>query len=105
MAPDPPVPYRLVMSDAVRHRLAELSAEATARGDGPVFKAALQRLLSVLAVYPQFGDPQIDMVVGGGHIRQAIIRPLSMRYGVNEEERLVFCAASPELMPMDKPDQ
>lgn len=103
-APDPPVLYRLVMSDDVRHLLAELSGRAIARGDGKAFAAALQKLLATLAVYPQFGDPQIDLLLGGGQIRHAIIWPLSMRYGVNEEERLVFCTLPPELLKMEKPD-
>lgn len=44
------------------------------------------------------------MEVGGGQIRLGIIRPLSMRYGVNEDRRIVFCAAEPVLLPMDSPD-
>ncbi|HWG41644.1 MAG TPA: hypothetical protein VN688_02580 [Gemmataceae bacterium] len=98
-----PATYHLAISQAVRQRLTELAREAAARGDGLAFNAALKQFLSRLAVYPQFGDPQIDLVVGEGQIRTGIIRPLSIRYGVNEEKRIVFCATLPVLLPMDRP--
>ncbi len=86
----------------MRQRLIELAKEAAARGDGPAFDTALKQSLARLVVYPQFGDPQIDLVVGEGQIRTGIIRPLSMRYGVNEDRRIVFCTAPPVLLPMDR---
>jgi hypothetical protein len=101
-APDPPAPYQVVFSIAVERRLLELSDEAIARGDGPAFTAAVKEFRRRLAIYPQFGDPQIDLVMGGGQIRTGIIRPLSMRYGVHEDKRIVFCTSPPVLMPMDK---
>ena len=100
--PEPPAPYQVVYSEAVKGRLRELSDAAFARGDGAAFTAALKELNRLLRLYPQFGDPQIDLDVGGGQIRLGIIRPLSMRYGVNEERRLVFCTTLPTLLPMDR---
>ena len=41
-APDPPAPYRLVYSDAVKRRLREMSDEAFMRGGGAAFTAALK---------------------------------------------------------------
>src|SRR4051794_37309692 len=104
VAPEPVSPYRLVYSEVVKRCLRELSDAAFARGDGPAFTAALKEFDRLLRIYPQFGDPQIDLEIGGGQIRLGIIRPLSMRYGVNEERRIVFCAAAPVLLPMDRPD-
>jgi len=46
----------------------------------------------------------MDLTVAKGQIRLGIIRPLSMRYGVFEESRMVFCETLPILLPMDKPD-
>ncbi len=43
-------------------------------------------------------------MVGGDQFRLGIIRPLSMRYGVNEDLRIVFCTVPPVLLPMDAPD-
>lgn len=79
-APEPPTPYRLVYSEAVKRCLRELSNDAFSRGDGPAFTAALKEFDRLLRIYPQFGDPQIDLEVGGGQIRLGIIRPLSVRY-------------------------
>jgi hypothetical protein len=103
-ATDSPVPYQLVVSAVVRQRLLELHAQATARGDGPAFRAAVKKFMATLAVYPQFGDAIIDLVQGEGHVRVGIVRPISMRCGVHEERRIVFCGAPPTLLPMDRPE-
>ena len=90
---EPPAPYAVEYSGLVLGLLRELSQAAAARGDGPAFRAALQEFDRLLRLYPQFGEPLIDLNIGGGQIRLGIIRPLSMRYGVYEESRLVICAA------------
>jgi hypothetical protein len=94
----------VVYSAFVEKRLEELADEAVARGDGAAFAAALAEFRRRLALYPQFGDPQIDLTAVPGLIYQGIIRPLSMRYGVFEDRRLVFCGAPPVLLPLAKPD-
>lgn len=103
-APDPPALYQLVYSDAVKARLRELSDAAFARGDGPAFTDAMEEFDRLLRLFPQFGDPQIDLNAQVGVIYRGIIRPLAMRYGVLEDLRIVFCTAPPLLMPMDKPE-
>lgn len=94
--------YRVVYSDAVKQHLRQLSNVAIARGDGPAFLAALKAFAERLPVYPQFGDPLSDLEVGGGQLRLGIIRPISMRYGVNEDLRIVFCGTLPVLLPMTR---
>jgi hypothetical protein len=89
---------------AVKRRLRELSQLAIARGDGDAFLAALRAFADRLPVYPQFGDPLMDLALEEGQIRLGIIRPISMRYGVYEESRLVICGSLPILLPMDKPE-
>lgn len=101
---DAPVPYQIVVSAVVRQRIKELHAQATARGDGAAFLAAVKKFMATLAIYPQFGDPIIDLVQGEGQIRVGIIRPLSMRYGVHEDRRIVYCGILPVLLPMDRPE-
>jgi hypothetical protein len=93
-----------VFSAFVERRLLELSIEATARGDGPAFAAAVREFRRRLAVYPQFGDPLIDLTAEPGIVYNGIIPPLSIRYGVNEERRLVLVGAPPVLLPMEKPN-
>jgi len=99
-----PAPYAVEYSGLVMRRLRELSEAAAARGDGQAFTAALKEFDRLLRLYPQFGEPLSDLEVGGGQIRIGIIRPLSIRYGANEDMRLVFCGAPPILLPRAKPD-
>jgi hypothetical protein len=102
-APEPPAPYRVVYSEAVEQRLRELSDVSFARGDGQEFTSALKEFRNRLAVYPQFGDPLIDLTAEPGQIRNGIIPPLSLRYGVYDDRRLVLVVAMPVLMPKAKP--
>lgn len=102
-APDPPVPYQVVYSEAVKRHLRELAEKAIARGDGEAFAAALKAFRDRLAVYPQFGDPLYDLTVEPGQVYTGVIRPLAMRYGVFEDRRVVFVGSPPCLLPMDKP--
>jgi hypothetical protein len=99
-----PAPYHVDYSGAVLQHLRLLARQATARGDGPAFTAALREFDRLLRLYPQFGEPLRDLGVGGGQMRLGIIRPLSMRYSVNEDVRIVFCAALPTLLPTDRAD-
>jgi hypothetical protein len=101
---DPPVPYEVTYSGRVLRLLREMGREAQARGDGPAFRAALKEFDRRLRLYPQFGDPQKDLEAAPGVIRTGIIRPLSMRYSVFEERRLVLVVAPPLLLPMDRPE-
>jgi hypothetical protein len=101
---EPPPPYQVVYSGAVEQRLRELSDVAISRGDGPAFAAALKEFRSRLAVYPQFGDPLIDLTKEPGTIYNGIIPPIAMRYGVYDARRLVLAVALPVLMPIAKPE-
>ena len=58
----------------------------------------------LLRLYPQFGDPLIDLRDKVGHMRIGIVPPLTMRYGVLEELRVVFVAVLPVLLPKAKAD-
>lgn len=101
---DAPTPYRVEYTGLVLRHLRLLASEASSRGDGPAFVAALREFHRRLTIYPQFGDPILDLTVQQGQIRLGIVRPLAMRYGVFEERRLVICGALPILMAMIAPD-
>lgn len=101
---NPPRLYTVDYSDRVLRRFREMAKEAKERGDGPTFAAALKEFDRLLRLYPQFGDPQIDLKGETGIIYNGIIPPLSMRYGVYEDHRLVLVVALPALMRLDRPD-
>lgn len=94
-----PVPYHVTYSGRVRQRLLELAAAARARGDGEAFLAALREFDRRLRLYPQFGDPLIDLLGEAGQVRLGAVPPLAMRYGVLEQRRAVLVAALPVLLP------
>lgn len=99
MTADGPSPYSVTYSERVRDVLVRLGRTARDRGDGEPFVAAVREFHRRLCVYPQFGDPLIDLRETVGHIRIGVVPPLAMRYAVLEERRLVIVAAVPVLLP------
>jgi hypothetical protein len=87
----------------VRQRLLALTDVARQRGDGEAFIAALKEFHRRLSVYPQFGEPMIDLTQEPGQVWIGIVRPLAMRYGVFDERRVVMVAALPVLLPKSEP--
>ena len=69
------------------------------------FAAALKEFDRLLRLYPQFGDPQIDLKGESGIIYNGIIPPLCVRYGVYADRRLVLVVAPPILLPPVRPDK
>jgi hypothetical protein len=98
-----PVPYRVVYSERVRQRLLTLADVARERGDGEAFLAALKEFHRRLGLYPQFGEPLIDLTQDVGQVWIGIVRPLAMRYGVFDERRVVMVAAIPVLLSKSEP--
>lgn len=99
----PPTPYRVEYSERVRERLLALADIARQRGDGEEFIAALKEFDRRLRIYPQFGEPLVDLKKEPGQVWIGTVRPLAMRYGVFDERRLVIAAAIPVLLPKSKP--
>src|SRR5436189_5951895 len=94
-----PVPYRVAYSERVRQRLLALADIARERGDGEAFLAALKEFHRRLCLYPQFGEPLIDLTQELGQVWLGIVRPLAIRFGVFDEKRLVMVAEIPVLLP------
>jgi hypothetical protein len=84
--------------------LLALADIARQRGDGEEFIAALKEFDRRLHIYPQFGEPLVDLKKQAGQVWIGIVRPLAMRYGVIDERRLVIVAAIPVLLPKSKPE-
>ena len=98
-----PTPYRVVYSERVRQRLLGLADMARERGDGEAFLAALKEFHRRLCVYPQFGEPLLDLTQESGQVWIGTVRPLAMRYGVFDDRRVVMVAALPVLLPKSEP--
>ncbi len=103
MNPGAPQPYRVSLTGRVFDKVRELAAVAVARGDGEAFLAALREFDRRLRVYPQFGDPLVDLREPAGQARLGIVPPLAMRCAVFEEQRQVLVAALPVVMPKTHP--
>jgi len=91
--------YRVVYSGRVRQRLFALAELARSRGDGVAFVAALKELDRRLRIYPQFGEQLFDLKQEAGQVWIGIVRPLSMRYSVFDNLRIVNVGAYPVLLP------
>lgn len=98
-SPSDPVPYRVTYSEAVHQRLLVLADLARQRGEAETFIAAVSEFDRLLRLYPQFGEPLIDLKQEVGQVWVGIVRPLAMRYAVLDERRLVMVAAPPVLLP------
>ncbi len=94
-----PVPYRVAYSERVRQRLLALADVARERGDGEAYLAAVKEFHRRLCLYPQFGEPLVDLTQESGQVWIGIIRPLAMRYAVFDELRVVMVTALPVLLP------
>jgi len=91
--------YAVTYSDRVQDVLVRLGRVARGRGDGERFIDALREFHRRLCVYPQFGDPLMDLRASAGQIRLGLVPPLAMRYGVLEERRSVVVVGVPVLLP------
>ena len=98
-----PVPYRVVYSERVRQRLLGLADVARDRGDGEEFVGALKEFDRRLCLYPQFGEPLIDLTQEPGQVWLGTVRPLTMRYSVLDERRVVMVTELPVLLPKSGP--
>jgi hypothetical protein len=95
---DAPIPYRVVYSERVRDTLRELVARARESGLGPEVVAAVKEIDRRLRVYPQFGEPLVELTQESGQVWVGAVPPLVVRYAVYEERRLVMVAVP--ILPM-----
>jgi hypothetical protein len=98
------IPYQVSYSHRVLRRLKEFAHQTTQRGDGKKFAAAMKEFHRLHGLYPQFGEPFIDLKDEAGQIYKGFIRPLAMRYAVYEDRRLVLVGDLPVLLPMGRED-
>jgi hypothetical protein len=94
-----PVPYQVVYSERVRQRLLALADVARERGDGEAFLAAVKEFHRRLCLYPQFGEPLIELTQEMSRVWLGIIRPSPCATGSFDEKRVVMVVDIPVLLP------
>ncbi len=88
--PTGPDPYRVVYSEHVRNELRDLAARAKSRGLGRQVLAALKEIDRRLHIYPQFGEPLLDLKLEPAQVWIGVIPPLVVQYVLDDERRLVM---------------
>jgi hypothetical protein len=84
-------PYEIVHSGAVTKALRQLCRQATQEGRAEAFLAALEQIEHRLGHTPnRFGEPLYRLPALRLQIRCAVIRPVSVYFGVHEDRQLVF---------------
>ena len=83
-------------SDHVRNELRALLERARAVGHGKEYLEAATEMASRLRIYPQFGEPLLDLTHRPGTIWIGTIGPLVVGYVIYEALRLVV-AATPSM--------
>jgi hypothetical protein len=83
--------YRLSYSEKARTALKALLEKAKALGKAEEVAAAVQAIERNLRTRPMaFGEPLYSLPHAGLQVRTAIVGPLGVSYGVDEERRLVY---------------
>lgn len=98
-----PVPYKVSYSQRVRDDLRLLIERAQAAGRGKEHLDAAKEIAARLRIYPQFGDPLLDLTHETGKIWIATVWPLVVRYAIYEDLRLVMVATP--IMELPKPGE
>jgi hypothetical protein len=83
--------YDVRLSEQIKERVKVLHAQIAARGEGKRFVAAFRQIVERLQKDPQeFGEPLFHLPALHLIVRQAVIAPLVVEYGLHEERPLVF---------------
>jgi hypothetical protein len=82
----------------VQDALRQLVTRAGTSGHAVEVVAAIKEIDRRLHVYPQLGDPLIDLTHESGQIRIGTVPPLVVRYAVYEDSRLVIVTRPVEVL-------
>ena len=83
--------YQVHCSGAVAKTLRELQRQASRTGQGQAVAAAFREIVLRLTLDPGgFGEPLYRLPALRMEIRQGILRPLAVGFGVCEDRPLVF---------------
>ncbi|HZV07990.1 MAG TPA: hypothetical protein VE999_23100 [Gemmataceae bacterium] len=92
-------PYRVSYTDFVRNGLANLIARAKERGLEAQVRAATRDIDYRLHIFPQFGDPVIDLSLASSQMRIGTVAPLVVKYALYEDLRLVIVSIPIATLP------
>ena len=87
---DPPIPYHVSYSRRVRDEFVNLVGRARPVGLAAEVLAAAREIDRRLRIYPQFGDPLLDLSVEPAQLWIGVVPPLVVRYVLDEQRRLVL---------------
>ncbi len=93
-----PTPYKVAYSEAVRSEARRLIAVAATPEEARRIIAAFRSIDHRLRIFPQFGEPLLDLKHETGRMWIGVIDPVVIRYAVFEERRLVMVGILPELL-------
>jgi hypothetical protein len=94
-----PAPYQVVYSEVVRNEVRMLIADAASPEEARTIMAAFKEFDRRLRLYPQFGEPLLDLTHEAGRMWLGTVAPVGMRYAVFEDMRLVMVTIPPRLLP------
>jgi len=94
-----PKPYQVSYTGLVRAEARRLIATAGTSERAQAIITAFRELDRLLRIYPQFGEPELDLKKEDGKVYNCAVPPLVVRYAVFEERRLVVVSSPPKLLP------
>ena len=98
-SPSTPIPYEVSYSGNVRHKLKAFANKAQEQGLGLEYLAGLKEIDRLLRIYPQFGEPLLDLKLKPSQFWIGTVWPLVMRYTLDDQRRLVIIVAPFLLLP------
>lgn len=94
-----PAPYRVIPSPHVATELRALLKRARSGGFHREVLEALKRINYLLTIYPQFGEPLMDLQATGETLYLGAIPPLCFKYVIDESLRTVFIGTPFQALP------
>lgn len=87
-----PVPYQVSYTGRVQDALKNLVVRARALGLEREVLAAIREIDRRLRIYPQFGQPLRNLLVGSAQLWVGTVPPLVVQYVLDEDRRQVIVA-------------
>ena len=83
-SPSVPIPYGVSYSGNVREKLKSFANKASEQGLGQEYLASLKEFDYRLRIYPQFGEPLLDLKLKPSQLWIGVVWPLVMRYSLDD---------------------